>query len=55
MQGLGSRARWDKGQEKRTENRAKEQGARQKEVLRPDKGRATQMGKRNGHCKQTVR
>jgi hypothetical protein len=48
--------RYQKRPEKRArEKRARKQRARQKEELRPDRGKATQVGKKNGYCKQTVR
>ena len=49
------RAREREPEKESQRKRAREQGARQKEKLRPDRRRATQMSKENGYCKQTVR
>ena len=58
----GARKQGQVGQEARKETRkrarekrARKQEARQTEELRPARRRATQMSKRNGYCKQTVR
>ena len=48
------RAREREPEKESQRKRAREQGARQKEKLRPDRRRATQMSKKND-CKQTVR
>ena len=55
MKSPEKRAREREPEKESQRKRAREQGARQKEKLRPDRRRATQMSQRNGYCKQAVR